>query len=340
VTSDDHRAPLVSVVIPTTGRAELSRAIESARNQAGQLRVEIIVVNDNLDEDAVGDVDADKVIWTGGARRGGHARNLGVLASSGDFVAFLDDDDEWIPTKLRDQLLLMGSAPNPSLVVVSGRHVHVQATTGRTSRPGPDRLIRAGQPVDEYLFRRRRPSGGRASMYTSTLLCSKELATRVPWREELVRHQDWDWLVRLSEVPGVTFTHCPQVVTRIQTGSPGSISASVDWSSSLEWADNVLKNDAVAADFLVAQTLRYAISAHSLVGVRLVARRIAARRRVPSLGPMVIGLLGFVPRRRLEGLMTRGVRSVSGRQSGSRSTDGRGLAKAIRGMNARRSRER
>lgn len=303
--SDASIRPSVSVVIPTVGRPEIARAIRSARDQVGDIDVEVVVVNDSRDEHAVDDVDADAVVWTGGARRGGHARNLGVAASRGEHIAFLDDDDEWLPTKLRDQLELVAGSADPALCVVSGRHVHVREGRPGSSRPCPDLLIGQEEPVDAYLFRRRRPSIGRASMYTSTLLCPRALATRVPWREDLGRHQDWDWLVRLAEVDGVTFVHSPEVVTRIQTGSSQSISASADWAASMRWAEETLRDDAVLVDFLAAQTLRYALNARSLSGVVSIARTIAGRRRLPAPGPLAIGLAGIVPRARMERLMTR-----------------------------------
>ncbi|WP_194409378.1 glycosyltransferase [Microbacterium cremeum] len=302
----------VSVVIPTTGRPELSRAVRSARDQRGEVEVEVVVVNDSPDDSATAGVDADVVVWTGGRRGGGHARNRGVEAAGGRYVAFLDDDDEWTPTKLDHQLQVVEAAPRPHRTVVSGRHVHVAPGAVEGSEPGPTTLIAPSESVGEYLFRRRRPSIGRSAMYTSTLLCHQDLARAVRWREDLRRHQDWDWLIRLGKEDGVAFVHCPSVVARIQTGTSNSISAGSDWQSSLAWADETLDDDAVYVDFVVGQTLRYALTARSRRGVSAVLGRVAQRRRVPSLGPSVLGLAGIVPRRRLESLMTRDVTSASG----------------------------
>ncbi|MFG6446528.1 glycosyltransferase family 2 protein [Microbacterium sp. P07] len=299
----------VSVVIPTIGRPEIVRAIRSVRAQRG-FDVEVVVVNDHRDQSATDGLDADRVLWTGGGRRGGHARNAGVDATSGEYVTFLDDDDEWLPSKLSDQMKILDSAADPSRVVVSGRHVHTAEKTGASSRPGPDHLIAPGEPVDAYLFRRRRPTVGRASMYTSTLLCSGALAREVPWREDLPRHQDWDWLVRVGEVNGVTFAHAPEVVARIQTGSARSISSGADWQASKSWADETLTDDAVYVDFLIGQTLRYALNARSQSGVSEVLRAVRRKRRFPAVGPLALGLAGVVPRSRFEGLMTRARRGA------------------------------
>jgi glycosyltransferase involved in cell wall biosynthesis len=298
-------ADLVSAVIPTTGRTELARAIRSVRAQTGRWRTEVVVVNDSPDESATHGVDADVVVWTGGGRRGGFARNRGVEASHGRFIAFLDDDDEWTTGKLDAQLPLIEGAEPDVATIVAGRHVHVSAATSDVSTAGPRDLIRAGESVESYLFRRRTPSLGRASMYTSTLLCDRRLALAVPWREDLARHQDWDWLVRAGRVPGVRFRQTPEVVARIQTGSTRSISASADWHASLSWATETLHEPHVHVDFVAAQTLRYALNAGSPRGVGAVLRAIAVRRRLPSLGPLVVGMAGLLPRHRLESLMVR-----------------------------------
>ncbi len=316
---EDLSRPLVSAVIPTIGRLELSRAIESVRAQVADFEIEVVVVNDGMDAALPTPHAPDKLVWTGGGRRGGFSRNRGVEASSGSFIAFLDDDDEWMPDKLARQIAAVRSFADPDSVVMGGRHIHVRESSSATSKPGPDVLIAPGQSVSDYLFRRRRPQVGRASMYTSTLLTSKNLAREVPWREDLSRHQDWDWLVRLQRVQGTTFAQVEQVVARIQTGSSRSISASADWRSSKAWADDTLSNDPSYTDFLVAQTLRYALNARSAAGVRAVLSEVASRRVVPGLGPVIVGLAGAIPRRELERLMTglRGARSGHGAATGA-----------------------
>lgn len=303
----------VSVIIPTTGRPELSRAIASVRAQVG-VEAEVIVVVDGSNPPAL-DVEADQILFTGSRAGGGRARNIGVQASDADVVAFLDDDDAWRPTKLRDQLRLLREDGDPETLVVSGRHVHVNQRGGM-SRAVPDVLVSRDQSVDDYLFRKRKPRVGRASLYTSTLLCSRSLATAVPWRDDLPRHQDWDWLLRLQREGGARFVQLDSVVAEIQTGSAGSVSASADWESSKQWADDTLTDRGVYVDFLAAQTLRYALNARSSNGVKAIGSAILEARKVPSFGPLVIGAAGLLPRRRLEMLMTR-MRRASTQASGN-----------------------
>ncbi|MGP8011472.1 MAG: glycosyltransferase family 2 protein [Halobacteriota archaeon] len=100
----------VSVVIPTYNRAHLvGRSIESALNQTHQ-DLEILVVDDgSIDEtfDAVKPfLQYPQVRYFHHEKRRGHqaARNTGIKNAGGEYIAFLDSDDTWIPKKLELQL--------------------------------------------------------------------------------------------------------------------------------------------------------------------------------------------------------------------------------------------
>lgn len=111
----DDSAPLVSVIIPTYGRAQLlSRAIDSVLKQTYQ-NLEIIVINDN-------DLNSEhyqptimimkryennpKVKFVSDGRNvgGSLARNKGIDASLGEYITFLDDDDYYYAEKINTQL--------------------------------------------------------------------------------------------------------------------------------------------------------------------------------------------------------------------------------------------
>ena len=101
--------PLVSVIIPTYNRANLiGRAIQSVLDQTYR-NIEIIVVddasNDNTEE-IVTKFRNKNVVYIRHDRNkgGGAARNAGIIASSGQYIAFLDDDDEWLNDKLEKQV--------------------------------------------------------------------------------------------------------------------------------------------------------------------------------------------------------------------------------------------
>jgi glycosyltransferase involved in cell wall biosynthesis len=100
---------LISVVIPTYNRARLvPRAIESALSQTWR-DIEVIVVDDGSTDETFREVRAFRDARVRLERRGSNggpslARNEGIQAARGDWVAFLDSDDEWLPEKLERQV--------------------------------------------------------------------------------------------------------------------------------------------------------------------------------------------------------------------------------------------
>lgn len=107
-------SPLVTVVVPTYKRADrLSAALRSIANQTYS-NLEILVVNDNVpgtdwDVATTATLSAfeDKrltVVHTTGQIGGGAARNFACRSANGEYLAFLDDDDEFMPDKIETQL--------------------------------------------------------------------------------------------------------------------------------------------------------------------------------------------------------------------------------------------
>jgi len=109
--ADNRERPLVSVVLPTYGRDErlFRAAVESVADQTYN-PVELVVVDDSPDGvsawlDARTDWFSSVQCIRGGDHDGaGAARNTGIRRATGDLVAFLDDDDTWLPEKLARQV--------------------------------------------------------------------------------------------------------------------------------------------------------------------------------------------------------------------------------------------
>jgi glycosyltransferase involved in cell wall biosynthesis len=103
----------ISAVIPTRNRASrLARAIESVLAQSAAV-TEIVVVDDGS-EDNTREVVSRYAPLTKYVRREGNgvaaARNAGVQAATSDWIAFLDDDDEWMPDKIETQVAALAEA--------------------------------------------------------------------------------------------------------------------------------------------------------------------------------------------------------------------------------------
>jgi glycosyltransferase involved in cell wall biosynthesis len=106
---DGRPAPRVSAVVPTYNRAPLvTRAIESVLRQTFR-DLELIVVDDASPDDtpsAVARFDDPRLRYIRLPKNKGQwfAENTGIAYARGEWVAFLDDDDEWLPDKLDKQL--------------------------------------------------------------------------------------------------------------------------------------------------------------------------------------------------------------------------------------------
>ena len=110
----NHEQPLVSVVMPVhNAESFLKQAIDSVLNQTYQ-NIELIMVDDCSKDASLrimseyAEQDSRVQVIRSDRNRGvACARNIGIQAAKGDYVAFLDSDDVWLPEKLEKQLRLL-----------------------------------------------------------------------------------------------------------------------------------------------------------------------------------------------------------------------------------------
>jgi len=120
------RLPKVSIIIPTYNCREfIGRAIRSVLDQTFQ-DFELIIVDDGSTDntkeivnDLIKKDKRIKYIYQENSGGPGKPMNTGILASRGEFIAFLDSDDEWLPEKLEKQLKLFKDSFNKGLGLVS-----------------------------------------------------------------------------------------------------------------------------------------------------------------------------------------------------------------------------
>lgn len=148
-------APSVSVIIPTYNRCAMVReAIASVLAQRG-VDCELIVVDDGSTDSTQAEVErlaADlrpasfrliRMPHSGPAA----ARNRGIAIATGEFVAFLDSDDLWMPAKLARQLAFMRANPGLRIAQCNERWLR----DGRTVNPGRRHRKRAGDLFEDSL---------------------------------------------------------------------------------------------------------------------------------------------------------------------------------------------
>jgi len=229
--------PLVSAVIPTRNRPrQIMSAVRSALSQMYH-NLEVIVVIDGPDTETaralgrVGDARL-RIVQLDANVGGSDARNAGVQAACGEWIAFLDDDDEWYSFKLERQVGLLSSlkCADP---IISSRFI---ALTMSGEYVRPSRLLEPSEAISEYLLARRGfTASGDGFIMTTTIVASKSLLCRVPFQSGLKKHQDWDWVLRATSLPGVDVCFCSEALAYCDMRSNASISRSGDWEFSLDW---------------------------------------------------------------------------------------------------------
>jgi glycosyltransferase involved in cell wall biosynthesis len=252
----------VSVVIPTRGRPQLlARAIRSVLAQTTQ-QFEIIVVLDGPDSSTAKIVEAFadsriRLVTLPRPAGGGTARNAGVSAASGNWIAFLDDDDEFLPRKLELQLGASAQSPTHAILIVS--QALVRSASG--DQIWPSRFPQAHESTCEYLFCRTQLKQGSSFFQSSTFFVSRKLALQIPFRPELNRHQDWDWVIRVLAAPDTKLICLAQPLSIYYLGPPPaglnstahSVSCRKGWKESLHWGrEVVLTRSRSAYSFLIA----------------------------------------------------------------------------------------
>jgi glycosyltransferase involved in cell wall biosynthesis len=229
---------MISAVIPTRNRPEqLLRAVRSVLAQTIK-DLEVIVVIDGQDPastKALSTIDDSRLRWTELSVSGGGnaARNIGVSMAKGEWVAFLDDDDEWLPAKLEHQEGLAAESKPDEMTIVGCRFlVRESNKEGVWPRRFPD----DDEPVGDYLFDRRSLFNGEAAMNTSTLLMPKRLVEEVQFSPTVRKHQEVDFLIRAAASHKIRVRIAKETLAVWYVdGDRPTIDNSRNWERSFEW---------------------------------------------------------------------------------------------------------
>src|SRR5690554_466436 len=184
-----------SVIIPVCNREfELRRAILSVLNQAYR-NIEVIVVENNsrdpeLIRAVVEELDDERIKFHTLAQcsNANVARNFGMSVASGDYIGFLDSDDEFEPHHIQDSIQFI---KDNKLDFCFGS---MRVFNGKSYRLAPARRLGADESGPDYLF-----EGKGYEAQTSTYVLTRKASELVEWDNELDRHQDWDFFFRLVE---------------------------------------------------------------------------------------------------------------------------------------------
>ena len=291
----------MSLIIPTYRRvAEMLLAVESARAQTYD-DVEVIVVADGPDAEAraavAGLSGADpRVRYVELAVNSGpaQARNAGVRASRGEWVAFLDDDDTMLPQRIERQMTLADRSRPQRMIACRSIYRH----DGRDD-VWPARPIGENEDIADYLLLRPSLLGRPGVVALQTLLMHRSLLAKVPFTSHN-DHEDWAWLLDAWHLGDarIEFIWEPLVIYNIVTQSI-SRSRRMNWKDSMKWADEYRRwmGNAAYSSFLATKVALKARRAGDWRGLSTITRAVLRSR--PRLLDLlflagVAGLPGFV----------------------------------------------
>ncbi|KAA9404509.1 glycosyltransferase family 2 protein [Haloarcula sp. CBA1131] len=194
--NEGHSAnPLVTVVITTYDRPEfLQKAVDTVTAQRYD-PIELIVVDDHSPtpaDDVLNDRDLDFErfeIHRHAENQGANAaRNTGIEVASGEYIAFLDDDDRWDPEKIATQVNAFQDSGPEVGVVYTGRKV-VDDDGGVTRVWAPDQPD--GDMTKALLCRN-------VVGTQSSVMVRSDIAKETPFDETIPRWADLEWYVAAS----------------------------------------------------------------------------------------------------------------------------------------------
>jgi glycosyltransferase involved in cell wall biosynthesis len=183
---------LVSVIIPTRNRsALLKEAIESVLAVCRDgFELEVLVVDNGSTDDTATTAAAYPVRYLSiGAQGASAARNAGLAAASGNYIAFLDDDDLWLPNNIAPQLQAFREHPEYGAVFAQ-----TQLTDEHNvpyGDPVPEGPLSSGWIFDDMLYYW--PQLGAVVVRAGV---AREIGD---FDRSLQSEEEWDWLLRIAQ---------------------------------------------------------------------------------------------------------------------------------------------
>ncbi|MGE1008028.1 glycosyltransferase family 2 protein [Bacillus cereus] len=225
---------LISVVIPTYNRGSLiQNTINSVLNQTYK-NFELLIIDDastDSTEEIVKGYDDSRIkfVKLDENSQGTKPRNVGIQESKGEYIALLDSDDEWSPTKLERQLKFLQQFNDEKMVCFTDLKLKEAKKTNYSN----NKEFVNGDNILEYILLEKN------WVQTSTYMFSSKLGKETLFNPTLKKHQDWDFCLRLSK-NGARFVNLPEHLTTYYLDErDGRIGNNNKYLQSLSWLESV-----------------------------------------------------------------------------------------------------
>ena len=243
----------VDVVLPSIGRQSLMRSVHSVLAQTRPVQ-RICIVDDSPEGNLSDRVRMfENIFVVRGPRQGAAAaRNVGINSVSGDWVAFLDDDDVWLPRKLERQL--RGVLATDDVLLACGAVVHMEQRT----RVRPKFAFNPNSNVLLALYRDSRMRRSMVYLPTPSFVVPRRLARKVLFDESLLVREDIWWVHSLQQL-GVRVIQGTDALVEVDTDLNRSLGRD-SWDIVKAWGQRIADVDReLATNFFAGMALRNAI---------------------------------------------------------------------------------
>ena len=187
----------IAAVVPTIGRDSLRRAIGSILEQSHPVS-ELVVVNDSqaqvslVEDGAVKGVPVVEV-YTGGLTGEANARNVGIRSATASHIAYLDDDDIWLPHHLKMAVRSLQGPAGPDVYSCSAIVAHPDE-----ARIAPTVRYTGHRPLIDFFYGTWSWAGRRRGIQPSSWVFRRELGLEFPMDPTLTSSPDIWWLLQLA----------------------------------------------------------------------------------------------------------------------------------------------
>jgi glycosyltransferase involved in cell wall biosynthesis len=237
--------PLVSVILPTYNRPEYLESAAHTVNEQTYGNIELVVVDDHSStpaEEVLNRVTVDSLSRVTHVRhetnRGANAaRNNGIRASEGEFLAFLDDDDQWAPEKIKRQVeRFQAAGPETGVVYTWIQYAEPDGTARNTKTPET-----AGDVTKALL------TGERVSEFSALMIRASVVDKAGLLDERFISWQDREWCIRLSQ--HCEFQPVPELLTTRYMDHGGQITDDFESKRDVSYPLFIRKHRSLAAEY-------------------------------------------------------------------------------------------
>ena len=249
-------------MLPTQGRPSLARSIQSIFDQSIPI-VEVLVIDDSPTQVLkIANTDGIKLLRTGGSKGPSFARNIGLGTANSNWIAFLDDDDYWLPNHIESLLDFCETNKLDaaySSAKVSGK-VRPKKIYDGTISPLTAVYEKVNWNKTQYYF----PTPG--------LIISREIVAHLPFNENMFEREDlwfahkifeYQFRIRQSEEASLVVNQ-----NSIRSINRTNLEADLNWALRLELVDSKARDN-----FLMGVAFRNAVIRFDWHGMREISKK-------------------------------------------------------------------